>query len=214
MVITIDCRRNWDQVGPRRSGEKKERVEQIADAISQLRYAQGQHAIEGLDLSRITSVYPLLLTLDSLGGSLLMSMLLNTFFDEFVNRSNFGTWSVRPLFCTDIESLEVIIPFGDIKPISSFLEHWLQNDEKLGERSLRISRKVSKADVTNFCTVSGRLSRSNSRRVCSPTASCEQPCIVRLSESTRAFRFRHRRLPLSISAWDESSGKVFNAGAV
>ena len=29
---------------------KKKGVEQIADAISQLHYAQGQHAIEGLDL--------------------------------------------------------------------------------------------------------------------------------------------------------------------
>ena len=87
--------------------------------------------MKGLDTSLVRTVYPLLVTLDDLGRGLLMSRLLNTYFDEYLDRECFTSASIRPLFCTDIESLELVIPFGDILPLHRFLQHWLDADEKL-----------------------------------------------------------------------------------
>jgi hypothetical protein len=110
---------------------KKKGVEQLADAVKQLFVDSGEMIVKGLDTSHVKRVYPLLVTLDDLGGSLLMSFLLNTYFDEFLRREDFHSLSIRPLFCTDIETMELILPFGDILPLHGFLQHWLDADEKL-----------------------------------------------------------------------------------
>lgn len=113
------------------SEKKKKGVEQIADGIKHLFAARDHKPISQIDLTRVRHVYPLLITLDSLGSTVLLSTLLNTYFDEFLQRSAFASWSIRPLFCIDIETLEEIVSFGDMLPVSLFLQHWLDSDEKL-----------------------------------------------------------------------------------
>ena len=77
------------------------------------------------------SHYPLLLTLDDLGSSLLISRLLNFSFDTGFKAHNVGGVEVKPLLCTDIESFEVVIPYLPVKPLSDFLQHWLDKDPQL-----------------------------------------------------------------------------------
>ena len=57
---------------------KKKGVEQLADAVAQLFGVEPRTIVKDLDLSGVTRVYPLLVTLDGIGGSLLISRLLIT----------------------------------------------------------------------------------------------------------------------------------------
>lgn len=114
----------------RDSAEKRKKgVEQLSDAITLL--SSNPSCVEGLNLSGIKHVYPLLITLDDLGGSLLMSRLLNIFFAASFRRDSAHGIDIRPLFCTDIEGLEVALPYLGALPLSGFLQHWLDKDEKL-----------------------------------------------------------------------------------
>jgi hypothetical protein len=82
-------------------------------------------------MSGIKRVYPMLVTLDDLGGTLLLTRLLNRYFDKWVDRRSRATINLMPLFCTNIESLEAVLPFSDVCRLSGFLQHWLDSDPKL-----------------------------------------------------------------------------------
>jgi hypothetical protein len=110
---------------------KKKGVEQLADAMRRLLRENGLVSVKGLDLSHVKRIYPLLVTLDDLGATLLMSRLLKGYFDEFLGGESFPAEKIRPLFCTNIESLEVVLPFCDACPLSGFLQHWLDVDPSL-----------------------------------------------------------------------------------
>ena len=112
--------------------KRKKGVEQLSDAIMLLFSDPTREMVKGLDVSGIKRVYPLLITLDGLGGSLLISRLLNIFFTKLASDSkSINRIGVRPLFCTDIEGLEVVLPYLRLLPLSGFLQHWLDKDDKL-----------------------------------------------------------------------------------
>ena len=48
-----------------------------------------------------------------------------------MDRNALGTVEVKPLFCTDIESLEVVLPYSQKISVSGFLEYWLTRDPTL-----------------------------------------------------------------------------------
>ena len=106
---------------------KKKGVEQIAAAIKSIFSAPQRKVIEGLDAAGIRRVYPLLITLDEIGSSPLISKLLNF---SFKPEAASGV-EVKPLLCTDIESLEKVLPYIDVKPLSGFLQFWLDGDPLL-----------------------------------------------------------------------------------
>jgi hypothetical protein len=109
----------------------KKGVEQLAAAIKSLFSDPSRTVVSGLDVSRIKRVYPLLLTLDDLGSSLLISRLLNFYFKDVFNPSEFQGIEVKPLLCTDIETFEGVVPHLAEKPLSWFLQHWLDEDPLL-----------------------------------------------------------------------------------
>lgn len=111
--------------------KKKKGVEQLAEAIKQLFDPTKPVSIQGLDASRVATIYPLLVTLDDLGGSLLMSMLLNTWFEKLLDRRHFPQVTLKPVFCVDVETLELILPYHDVMPLHRFLQYWLDADDKL-----------------------------------------------------------------------------------
>jgi hypothetical protein len=117
-------------VGDAAEGKKKG-VEQLAHAIRQFLTIGSSKAIFGLDLSGVKKVYPLLVTLDDFGGTLLLSTFLNTYFDGLLDRSSFDNIQICPLFGTDIESLELVLPSCDSLHLSGFLQHWLDSDPLL-----------------------------------------------------------------------------------
>lgn len=110
---------------------KKKGVEQIAAAIKSIFANTQQSVVSGLDASRVRRVYPLLITLDQIGSSLLMSKLLNYPFESVFKPEDAAGVVVKPLLCTDIEDLEQILPYMDVKALSGFLQHWLDNDPRL-----------------------------------------------------------------------------------
>lgn len=112
------------------SGKRKKGLTQLAHAIRSLFTDSSQTPVLGFDPNRIRRVCPVLVTLDEIGGSLLMSALLNTYFNELlpiVQRSV----EILPLFCLDIESLEVIAGNLSHDSLSAFLLHWLNHDPSL-----------------------------------------------------------------------------------
>lgn len=116
----------------RDSAEKKRKgVEQLAVAIETLFADPKKQVVRGLDVSGINRVYPLLITLDEVGSSLLISKMLNFSFDAVFKRNTVTGADVKPLLCTDIESIEVALPYFSMKPLSGILQQWLDNDPKL-----------------------------------------------------------------------------------
>ena len=60
-----------------------------------------------------------------------MSRFLRGFFDKYLGRDSHETNKMRPQFCTDVESLELVLPYLDTYPLSRFLQHWLNADPTL-----------------------------------------------------------------------------------
>jgi len=46
---------------------------------------------------------------------------------------------VKPLLCTDIESVEKVLPYMDVKPLSGFLQFWLSARQKVQNTGPKIS---------------------------------------------------------------------------
>jgi hypothetical protein len=112
--------------------KKKKGVEQLAYAMKRLMGPDASAAaVNGIDAAHASRVYPLLVTLDDIGGTLLMSRFLQTYFASFLEARSFKAERARPLFCTDVESLELILPFFDSFPLSNFLQHWVDVDPSL-----------------------------------------------------------------------------------
>lgn len=109
--------------------EKRKGVEQLAYAVKRLLSGEMAAAVQGLRLNHVTRVYPLLVTLDDVGGTLLITRLLNGYFREFLD--GFSDQRLRPLFCMNIASLETVLPSSDVHPISSLLQYWLSKDPTL-----------------------------------------------------------------------------------
>ena len=71
--------------------QKKKGVEQLADAIKFLFDSkQSLNTIDQIDLTQVRVVYPLIVTLDQIGQVVLMSTLLNTYFDQLIDRTSIG----------------------------------------------------------------------------------------------------------------------------
>lgn len=111
-----------------RAESKKKGVEQLADAVAQLFGDETSTVVGDLDLSRVTRVYPLLVTLDGIGGSLLMSRLLNHYFLRFTVDRKFSRVEVKPLLCTDVENIEEVSGRFQSMGLAGFLEFWLSKD--------------------------------------------------------------------------------------
>jgi hypothetical protein len=109
----------------------KKGVEQLAAAIKNLFSDPSRSVVSGLDVSRVKRVYPLLLTLDDLGSSLLISNLLNFYFRDVLNPSEFQGIEIKPVLCTDIETFETVVPYVSKKPLSWFLQQWLDQDPRI-----------------------------------------------------------------------------------
>lgn len=114
---------------------KKKGVEQLAHAAH--RILDGASVL-GVDTIR-SRLYPLLVTLDDIGGTLLMSRFLARYFYSYLAKmagSSSTHSKLRPLFCTDIGSLEDVPGFLDVRPLSDFLQFWIDSDAALNSTLL------------------------------------------------------------------------------
>jgi hypothetical protein len=111
--------------------DKKKGVWQLSDAVEMLFGPGPPVSLQGVDVGKIKHVYLYLVTLDSIGGTIGMSPLLDTFLEERLQRSAFPTINIRPLFCSDIESLETVTGFFGEASLPEILEQWFKTNPSL-----------------------------------------------------------------------------------
>jgi len=105
-------------------------VEQLAGAIKGLFGKTGRVTPSGLETSGVRTVYPYLVTLDTVGGTLGMSAFLNTYLKEYLNRNSFEA-EIRPLFCSSIAELEDKSGYFAARTLPQILEMWFGFDPSL-----------------------------------------------------------------------------------
>jgi len=104
--------------------KNKKGVVQLAEAVKALFGPDGSDLFPQIDLKKIKRVYLYIVTLDSIGGTIGMSALLNTFLDEMLDQSTFPSIEIRPLFCSEIEALEDITGLFAKISLPQILETW------------------------------------------------------------------------------------------
>ena len=110
---------------------KRKGVSQLAEAITKLFTPDNSMSLPGIDLEGIRRVYPYLITLDSIGGTIGISPFLDTFLEEQLKRQDFRQLELRPLFCSDIASLENVTGFFAALSLPEILERWFAENSSL-----------------------------------------------------------------------------------
>lgn len=111
---------------------KKKGVSQLASTLKKLFATGATETLKEADLSQIKTVYPVLVTLDDIGGSFLISRHLDNAFQDGIGTTRFRSEPTRmPLFCTNIEALEVLSGYLGISPAVTFLDEWIERDAPL-----------------------------------------------------------------------------------
>lgn len=111
--------------------KRKKGVEQLAAAVKTLFGPDGAQLYPQIDLKSIKHVYLYLVTLDSIGGTIGMSAFLNTFLDDLLDRSQFSSIEIHPLFCSEIEILEEITGLLKTVSLPNILDCWQNADGHL-----------------------------------------------------------------------------------
>jgi hypothetical protein len=118
---------------------KKKGVSQLAATLKKLFATGATESLKEVDLSQIKTVYPVLVTLDDIGGSFLISRHLDNAFQDGIGATGFRSELTKmPLFCINIEALEVISGYLGISPAVTFLDEWIERDAPLASSILAV----------------------------------------------------------------------------
>jgi hypothetical protein len=112
-------------------------VVQLATAAKAL-FPSERPAVPWVDIHKIRRCYLLIVTLDEIGEAFAISPLLETFMGEHLERSNLPDILIRPVFCTNIGTLERIqtsLKQGLLLPI---LDRWYEINPSLATPLLAI----------------------------------------------------------------------------
>jgi hypothetical protein len=101
-------------------------VMQLSAAVKKLFGVGSLAKADWCDFSKIKCCYVLTITLDTIGGALGISPLLDTFFQQQLADQPLRDIRLRPFFCTDIETLEMLSGNFATKSLPSLLERWYQ----------------------------------------------------------------------------------------
>ncbi|MDP1947475.1 MAG: hypothetical protein Q8L77_08245 [Nitrospirota bacterium] len=107
---------------------KRKGVRQLTQAILRVFDKQTPASVADVDLSRINTIFPVLVTRDDIGGSWGISHYLQMKADGFFNRRKVRPKTVTPIFCLSSEGMEGISAYLQDKPISDLLHAWYSND--------------------------------------------------------------------------------------
>ena len=117
-------------VQDKEAGQRKG-VWQLAHAAHVLFGNGTRQLLPQIEPTKIRRVYLYLVTLDSVGGTIGISPFLETFLNERLDRGAFGSLEIRPLFCSDIETLEDITGHFEARCLPQILEHWFASNPSL-----------------------------------------------------------------------------------
>ncbi|HBP89097.1 MAG TPA: hypothetical protein DD706_15530, partial [Nitrospiraceae bacterium] len=121
---------------------KRKGVTQLTHSINASFNKKNPRPIEGLDFSRISKIFPILLLKDDLGECLFVTHFLNRFFKQSIQRKKVTPKVITPLFCLGIETLEEISGYLEEVSLVSLLESWYKNDPALFGSFLAIENPV------------------------------------------------------------------------
>lgn len=110
----------------------KKGVEQLSAAVRLLfDGAKPETIFHLVDWRKVKSVYLCLVTLDTLGGTIGMSALLNTFLPDTLDLSRYPKGFVSPLYCMDIASLERATAYFDTLTLPEIFRRWHEESPDL-----------------------------------------------------------------------------------
>lgn len=110
---------------------KRKGVRQLANSV-RIVFAKDQVAkIAGIDLSRVTTIFPLLITRDSIGGCWGISKYLQLQTDKFFDRRSLKPKKVTRVFCMSCEGVESLSGYLQSNLMTDLLEGWYKNDRGL-----------------------------------------------------------------------------------
>jgi hypothetical protein len=115
----IDDKLIRDQV----TGNKKAAI-QLADAINSLMTDPTISISLGIDLSTISSIFPLVVTLDGIGGTIGISPYLDLAFQSALSLGAQRRSLVQAMTCVDISSLEVMTEYFHVSSLPDLLRKW------------------------------------------------------------------------------------------
>jgi len=124
--------------------------------------------IEGIDMTQVTTVFPLIITRDDLGSALGTNAFLNLHFQELLKGKRYPR-SVTPLFCLssdDLEKLSAYLPdcaLADVLSARHKRDKMLQSSFWLVENS--VLKKKGERKPTVLVGESGKLGRMMAERL-------------------------------------------------
>lgn len=102
-------------------------VNQLRRSIELICNPEGPEPIEHVDLRRIHTLFPVVVTRDDIGSTLGVNAFLQTRFEANINRKKMQK-TVTPLFCLNAEDLERLTAYLNDTPLTSLLEaHYRAN---------------------------------------------------------------------------------------
>jgi hypothetical protein len=122
-----------------READKRKGVWQLAEAVKKIFGGGAPILLPGIELSKIRCVYLFVITLDSIGATIGISPFLDTFLDERLDARSFASIEIRPLFCSDIETLETITGYFGASSLPQVLEQWFLANPSLTTPLLAIN---------------------------------------------------------------------------
>ncbi len=120
------------------SDERPQGLKQLATAINAVFNKKHPRVVSGVDLSRIVRVFPVILTKDSIGGSIGLSKYLRDFFKPEIRHESLNV-VVAPIFCLSVDQLEEISDVLASTSLAELLQGWWRRDRTLGLNFLMAS---------------------------------------------------------------------------
>lgn len=124
----------------------KKGVRQLARAVERLCRYRNPDSIQGLDLSGITTVFPIMIIRDEIGSALGMNAYLNERFQSYKAKD---LWrSVTPLFSLSVDDVESVTPYLADISLAKLLSFRYKKDKALmGSFWLHVNELVKKAGM-------------------------------------------------------------------
>jgi len=111
--------------------KEKKGVTQLADAIHRMFSRSNPARVEGIDLSSVRTVFPVLVTRDEIGGTMLVNYLLNKEFQQVLHKKRVRPHRVTPLFCLTADEVEYISAYLRTVRFSDILQDRYNADASL-----------------------------------------------------------------------------------
>jgi len=124
------------------SASEKKGVAQLSHVIRRLFDPKSSLPLEGIDLSGIRTIYPVLVTRDDVGSAVGINLYLNKKFREIFNSRCVRPLRVTPLFCLSVEDLELISGYLSEAAFTEILEARYDNDRSLASTFAAVNNEV------------------------------------------------------------------------